>query len=274
MAVIYCRYMNELFTKLSEWKKNNIVLIVLGLLALFLAVQTLTSLAELRFIGSGVPATNTISVEGTGEAVAVPDIASISFSVFFEEDTVAKAQEKATALIGTALAYLDDQDIDEKDIKTNAYNVYPQYDYVQTACLPGVPCRGGEQVLRGYRVNQSVSVKIRDLDQVGTILGGLGEMNVQNISGPNFEIDDIDAVRAEAREAAIKEAKEKAKSLANDLGVRIVRVVGFWEDSGRYGYGGDYDIAFSSAVKAESAPEIPVGESEVISRVNITYEIR
>jgi len=274
MVVIYCRYMNELFTKLSEWKKNNIVLIVLGLLALFLAVQTLTSLVELRFIGSGVPATNTISVEGTGEAVAVPDIASISFSVFFEEETVAAAQAKATALVSSALEYLDDQDIDEKDITTNSYNVYPQYDYVQTACLPGVPCRGGEQVLRGYRVNQSVSVKIRDLDQVGTILGGLGEMNVQNISGPNFEIDDIAAVRAEAREAAIKEAQAKAKSLAKDLGVSLVRVVGFWEDNGRYGYGGDYDIAFSSAVKAESAPELPVGESEITSHVNITYEIR
>lgn len=267
--------MNEIMSTFAEGKKIKTTLfITLVLLALFLGTQALTSLAELRFIGSGVPATNTISVEGTGEAVAVPDVASVSFSVFFEEDTVAAAQEKATALVSTALAYLDDQDIDEKDIKTNSYNVYPQYDYIQTTCLPGVPCRGGEQVLRGYRVNQTVSVKIRDLNQVGIILGGLGEMNVQNISGPNFEIDDISAVQAEARESAIKEAQAKAKTLAKDLGVSLVRVVGFWEDNGRYGYDGEYDIARGSAIKAESAPEIPVGESEIISRVNITYEIR
>lgn len=266
--------MKEIFTKITQWKKDNVVLIVLGLLAAFLAVQTVTSLMELRFVGSGIPAMNTISVEGVGEAVAVPDVATVSFTVSFEEKTVAAAQEKATTLVNSALAYLDEQDIDEKDIKTNSYNVYPQYDYIQTSCLPGVPCRGGESVLRGYQVSQGVSVKIRDLEEVGIILGGLGEMNVQNISGPNFEIDDIEMVRAEAREEAIKSAKEKAQTLAKDLGVRIVRVVGFWEDNNRYG--GEYDIAYTNSVKAEgiSAPQIPVGESEITTRVNITYEIR
>ena len=266
--------MKEIFAKLTQWKKDNVVLIVLGLLAAFLAVQTITSLMELRFIGSGVHATNTISVEGVGEAVAVPDIGTISFTVSFEEETVAAAQEKATKLVNSALAYLDAQDIDEKDIKTNSYNVYPQYDYIQTTCLPGVPCRGGESVLRGYQVSQGVSVKIRDLEEVGTILGGLGEMNIQNINGPNFEIDDIEVVRAEAREEAIKEAKEKAQVLAKDLGVRIVRVVGFWEDNNRYG--GEYDVAFANSVKSEglSAPQIPVGESKITTRVNITYEIK
>lgn len=269
--------MNEIFTKVTEWKKNNIMLIVLGLLALFLAVQTLTSLAELRFIGSGVPATNTISVEGVGEAVAVPDIATISFRVSFKEDTVAAAQTKATGLVNKALAYLDEQDIDERDIKTNSYNVYPQYDYIQTTCIPGVPCRGGESVLSGYEVSQGVSVKVRDLEKVGMILGGLGEMNVQNINGPNFEIDDIDVVRAEAREEAIKEAKEKAKILAKDLGVRIVRVVGFWEDNGYYGGYPAYESASNVLGKGGDgfvAPDLPIGENEITTRVHITYEIR
>lgn len=248
----------------------------LGMLTLFLIVQVITGLAELRFVGSGIHAANTISVEGTGEAVAVPDIATVSFTVRFEEETVAAAQEKATTLMSSALSYLDEQDIDEKDIKTNSYNVYPQYDYIQTTCLPGVPCRGGEQVLRGYQVSQSVLVKIRDLEAVGTVLGGLGELGVQNISGPNFEIDDIDAVRAEAREEAIKEAKQKAKELAKDLNVRLVRVVNFWEDGG-YNYPYYEDMYFDGAYTAkggEFAPEIPVGENEISSRVNITYEIR
>tara|TARA_B100000745_G_scaffold254816_1_gene177407 strand:+ start:9126 stop:9929 length:804 start_codon:yes stop_codon:yes gene_type:complete len=267
--------MKEIFEKIVEYKKNNAVTAVFLLLAAFLAVQTLAGLMELRFIGSGVPATNTISVEGVGEAVAVPDIATISFTVSFEEDTVASAQSQTTELISSVLAHLDDQDIADKDIKTNSYNVYPQYDYLQTTCLPGVSCRGGEQVLSGYEVSQSVSVKIRDLDQVGVVLGGLGEMNVQNIHGPNFEIDDLDKIQAEAREEAIKEAKDKARTLAKDLGVSLVRVVGFWESSDRYGYP-MYEASFDGAyAKGGSAtPEIPVGESEITARVNITYEIR
>lgn len=269
--------MNEIFTKFMNWEKSNVAVTVLFLLAAFLAVQTLTGLAELRFIGSGVPATNTISVEGVGKAVAVPDIATISFTVQFKESTVAAAQAKATKLTNEVLAYLDDQDIDEKDIKTTSYNVYPQYDYMQTVCIPGVPCRGGESVLSGYQVQQSVSVKIRDLEEVGTILGGLGEMNVQNINGPNFEIDDLDTVKAEAREEAIKEAKDKAKVLAKELGVTLVRVVGFWEDNGGYGYPVMYESSYAKggdSMNAAPSPEIPVGESEISTRVNITYEIR
>lgn len=259
---------------LEDARIKNAVLGVLGILGMFLIVQVVTDLAELRFVGSGVPASNTISVEGTGEAVAIPDIATVYFTVSFEEPTVAAAQEQSTALTSSALEYLREQGIEEKDITTNSYNVYPQYDYVSTTCVPGVPCRGGSQELRGYEVSQRVSVKIRNLEQVGTVLGGLGEIGVQNISGPNFEIDDIDAVRAMAREEAIEEAREKARELARDLNVRLVRVVGFWEDSGSYGYP-RYDGAFAeNAALGGGTPEIPVGESEVSSRVNITYEIR
>ena len=267
--------MKEIFRKFIDGEKNNIVTAVLFLLAAFLAVQTLTGLAELRFVGSGIPAVNTISVEGVGEAVAVPDIATISFTIRFKEDTVAQAQEKTTVLVSSTLAYLDDQDIADKDIKTNSYNVYPQYNYFQTTCIPGVPCRGGESKLSGYEVSQSISVKIRDLDQVGAILGGLGEMNVQNINGPNFEIDDLEKIQADAREEAIKEAKSKAKVLARDLGVKLVRVVGFWEDNGYYGgykAQGAFDAVYAEG--SDFLPEIPVGENEITTRVNITYEIR
>lgn len=267
--------MNDNFVRmLEDARVKNAVLGVLGMLVIFLIVQVISGLAELRFVGSGVPASNTINVEGTGEAVAVPDIATLYFTVSFEENTVAAAQDKATELTNRALSYLKEQGIAEKDITTNSYNVYPQYDYISTSCLPGVPCRGGSQELRGYQVSQGVSVKVRNLDQVGAVLGGLGEVGVQNISGPNFEIDDLDAIRAMAREEAIKEAREKAKELARDLNVRLVRVVGFWEDSGRYGYDG-YNVAFAEEFgKGGGTPEIPVGESEITSRVNITYEIR
>lgn len=254
---------------------RSAVLGVLGVLTIFLIIISVKGLMELRFVGSGIPAMNTISVEGTGEALAVPDTATINYSVQVERNTVAAAQNEATEIANRSIEYLESQGIEEKDIKTTAYNVYPQYDYITESCIPGVPCRGGRQELRGYQVSQSISVKLSDTAQVGTILGGLGELGVQNISGPNFEVDDIDAVRAEAREEAIAEAREKAKMLAKDLNVRLVRVVGFWEDNNPYyyaenrayglegGYGGDMGV-----------PSIPVGENEVMSRVNIMYEIR
>lgn len=268
--------MNEqIQTMLQDSKVKGAILGVLGMLTIFLIVQTITSLSELRFVGAGVPATNTITVDGTGEAFAIPDIATVYFTVMFEESTVNAAQEKATERTNAAIAYLKEEGVEEKDIRTESYNVYPQYDYITTTCIPGVPCRGGEQQLRGYQVSQTVAVKVRSVENVGTILGGLGELNVQNISGPNFEIDDIDSIRAEAREQAVEEARAKAKALAKDLNVRLVRVVGFWEDTNPYGYpmyAESYDMALGKG--GMNAPEIPTGESKVTSRVNITYEIR
>lgn len=246
---------------------------VLVLLSLFLLGAALNSFAELRYVGSGIPATNTISVEATGKAFAVPDVATIYFTTQFEEDTVAQAQEKTTELTNKAIAYLKEQGIAEKDIQTQAYNVYPQYDFIQTTCVPGVPCRGGEQVLRGYQVSQRISVKVRDTQQAGTILGGLGEMGVQNISGPNFEVDDIDTVRAEAREEAIAEAQAKAKMLASELNVQLVRVVGFWENAGDHGYP-MFESVQGKGGDGRATPDIPAGENEITTRVNITYEIR
>jgi len=85
-------------------------------------------------------------------------------------------------------------------------------------------------------------------------------------------------LQAEARAAAIEDARMKAKALAKDLGVRLVRVTGFWENSGPY-Y--SYDVARSEsayglggATNAAPAPELPTGESEIVSRVSVTYEIR
>lgn len=264
------KYIEKLFD--NKVAKTS-VLAVLVLLALFLFVQTLQGFMQLRYVGSGIPPTNTISVEGTGEVFAVPDIARISFSVQFEAETVAAAQEQAATVSNEAVNYVQQQGVAEADIQTTGYNVYPQYTYVETACAPGVPCPRGERQLRGYEVEQRVSVKVRDTEQVGALLAGLGNIGVQNISGPNFTIDDPDAVQKEAREEAIAEAQEKARELAKELNVRLVRVVGFWENNDFYqpqyaesrslGMGGDMVV-----------PSIPPGENEIRSRVNITYEIR
>src|SRR3989344_4600242 len=109
----------------------------LSALAVFLLVLTISSLSEWRYIGTGVPATNTITVSGTGEVFAVPDTATFSVTVQEEAKEVQNAQEVATKKINDIIAYLKNEGIEEKDIKTTDYSVYPQYDYLQTICREG-----------------------------------------------------------------------------------------------------------------------------------------
>lgn len=252
----------------------------LGLLALFLLVQTVKSFKEYRYVGSGVTATNTITVNGAGEVFAVPDRATFTVTVREEGAEVAAAQDKATEKSNAIISYLKSSGVEEKDIKTINYNVNPKYEWEQKACVAGTYCEPGNQVLVGFEVWQMIEVKVQDPKKAGDLLTGVGSRGASEVSGLSFTIEDEDELKSKAREMAIAEAEEKAEALAKQLGVSLVRVVGFSEDSSGYPmpYYAKGGMAMDAAVSNESmrvpAPELPAGENKITSNVNVTYEIR
>lgn len=251
------------------------------LLAAFLLIQTIASLMGLRYVGAGIPAANTISVSGEGEAYAVPDLGEFTFSVVSKKATVKAAQDEVTAKANEITEYLKSAGIEAVDIKTVDYMVYPQYDYQQAVCPAGggreIYCPPtGKQILTGYEVRQTTQIKVRDTEKAGELLAGVGSRGATEVSGLQFTVDDPTAVQTEARDEAIGDAKEKAEKLADQLGVNLVRVTSFSENqngyrpamSMAYGKGGAEDAAL------QVAPEISVGQNKVTSNVTITYEIR
>jgi hypothetical protein len=90
--------------------------------------------------------------------------------------------------------------------------------------------------------------------------------------------DDIAKVKAEARAKAIADAQTKAKELARQLGVRIVRITSFYDSSDQpmyYGRGEGVSVDMMSAkVASPMAPQIPIGEDKIMSNVTISYEIK
>lgn len=251
-------------------KLAALFLFIASLLLGLMAVGSFQNLLEPR-----PPVGSMISVEGTGKVTAIPDVARITFAVFEEGTTASEAQEKASQKSNTALALLEGFGIDEKDIKTISYSVSPKYSRPQP-CFNGF-CPEYEQRITGFTTSQTIEVKVRDTAQSGDVLSALGTAGVSNLSGPSFTIDDPDALREQARAEAIKDARAKAKTLAKDLGVQLVRVTGFWENTGPYPYYAESAKAYGfggadSAVS--STPEIPAGENEIISTISVTYEIR
>ena len=249
--------------------------VTLGALALFLLIQAVSALKQFHFIGSGVTASNTISVSGTGDVFAVPDRATFTVSVHEEAKTVADAQDSATKKSNAIIEYLKGAGVDEKDIKTTNYSVNPKYEYSQAVCQPGY-CPPGKQTLTGFEVYQTVEVKVKDTKKAGDLLTGVGSKGASEVSGLSFTIEDEDALKAQARDKAISQAKGKADALAKQLGVQIVRVVGFSEDNNTPVYYGRAMAADSMSVGkgAAPAPELPTGENKITSNVSITYEIR
>ena len=250
--------------------------VVLVMLALFLAAQSIKTFKEFHYIGSGVTASNTITVSGSGDVFAVPDTGTFSVTVQEEAKDVATAQAAATKKSNDIIAYLKAQNVEEKDIKTTDYSVNPQYDYINGTCSSGY-CPPGKQTLRGYQVTQTLEVKVRDTKKAGDLLSGVGGKGASQVSGLSFTTDDPDALQAEARSKAITDAKTKADELAKELGVKIVRVVGFNEDGGGRPiyYAKNMAVGMGGAMdSAAPAPELPVGQNKITSNVSVTYEIR
>lgn len=242
----------------------------LTLLAIFLFAQTWATFDQMGHIDTASVAT--ISVTGIGKASAAPTIATISFSVQENASTVAAAQDAATKRTDAALAAVKKLGVADVDIKTNGYNVSPQYQ--TKPCAPGSYCPQDTTKITGYQVSQSVEVKVRDTSKAGTVLGALGTAGVQNISGPNFAVDDTTAVEAEARGKAIADAHTKAEALAKQLGVHLGRVVNFSENgNGPVPYFAQAKSA-GMATDAAVAPTLPTGQNETDANVTVVYEIK
>lgn len=262
--------------KINLYRSISLLAILVSVLVV---AKVVTEVKEYRFIGGGVSATNTISVSGEGEVMATPDIATITFSVRESAESVSSAQNKVSKKSKIVIDAVKKVGIAEKDIKTQNYSSYPKYEWRESSasCL-GLNCspsRPGKQVIVGYEVSQSVTLTVRNLEIANNVVSALGQSEVSDMYGPNFAIDNEDGLKAEARKQAIDKARAKAKVLADDLGVTLVRVVSFSEGQNYPMY--DRVMTMSASMgKAESAPapELPQGEQKITSSVTVTYEIR
>lgn len=268
---------NQIFGEEGAKRVSKWTVSVLFFLSLFLVVQIFTVLKKLPNAGNEVYPQSTISVSGSGEAYAIPDIATFNFTVTELGGTVKEAQEKADVKINKSLSAVRESGVEDKDIKTTGYNVYPKYEWSQPACIT-YPCPSGRNILTGYEVSQSITVKVRDTEKAGDLVTRVGAAGVSNISGIEFTVDNRDEFVAKAREEAIAEAKEKAKVLAKQLGVRLGKVM-YYNESGNYpiyGYAdgkGGAEMSVS-AVAPRMAAELPTGETKITSDISITYEIK
>ena len=244
---------------------------VATILSLFLLAETIVLVGN--FGRSGAPATDTITVNGDGKAMLAPDVARVSFTITNTAVSVSAAQEATTKQANAALEFVQGQGIADTDVRTVSYNISPQYSY-PNPCQSGAlcPAYSGTPKITGYQVSESVQVTIRSLSTVGAFLAGLGDLQVQNVSGPDFALDDSTAGYDAARADAIAKAKTQADQLAKQLGVHLGKIVSFSESSG--GYPSPLYGMGAAEMKVSSTPNVPAGENTYNASVSITYEIR
>lgn len=230
--------------------------ITLAILSLFLIAMT-------NQIVNTTKTANTMSFSGEGKVLAKPDIAVISMSIVTERVTSKDAQYDNSKKSKAATDFLKEQGIEDKDIKTTGYNIYPQYSYRQNY----------SPEIKGYQVNQTMEAKVRDLDKVSGILSGIVSAGINQVNDLSFQIDDPDSLKSEARAKAIENAKRKAEELEKQLGVRLGRIVNFSESIGGFPEPIFYEKAITGGIDGDG-PILPIGGNEVVVNVTIIYQIK
>ena len=215
--------------------------------------------------GESLAPSRVFTVSADGKVTVEPDIAKISFSVVSRGSNPEVVAETNNKKMNAAIDFIKSQGLDAKDVKTTQYNLNPVYVYDE---------KTRASYISGYELTQTVLVKIRDLNKVGKILGGLPDRGINQIGQISFEVDEPEKYLAEARNKAFEKAKEKARQMAQENGVDLGRVINFSEyQGGPIPYYETLGRGGGDAVKA-TVPSIEPGTQEVTVQVSVTYEIK
>lgn len=218
-----------------------------------------------------------ITVTGEGKIAAKPDLAIFMAGVVTEAARVKEAQSENTRRSNAMLEFLKQKGLEEKDIKTVGYSIFPQYKYndakpcILESCPPPRPPK-----IVSYQVRHTLEIRVRGLDKTDELLDGVVSNGANEVGSVNFSVEDKEKIKVEARKKAIATAKEKARVLAKDLSVRLGKITNFSESDGEFPI---YARSFEALERSRGgvsapAPRVETGEQEVRSTVTITYEFK
>ncbi|OGZ33989.1 MAG: hypothetical protein A2Y98_00800 [Candidatus Portnoybacteria bacterium RBG_19FT_COMBO_36_7] len=239
--------------------------VLIVIVAVFMIFAAMNEYKKGGYIGLDVKEKNSITISGEGKIFATPDIGVVDLGVVSEANTVAAAQKDNVTKMNKITQAMKDLGVEEKDLKTTNYNISLRYQYNNYY---------NRSDIIGYEVNQTLEVKIRDLDKVGDIIAKAAELGANQVGSLAFTFDDPEKLNQDARIKAIANAKEKADTLSSSLGVKLVRIINFSESS--YIPPTPYysEKALGIGGGGASTPDIQTGQNEVTSSVTIVYEIQ
>jgi len=222
-----------------------------------------------------------IAVTGNGKASAAPDLAVLSMGVEAFAGSVAEARDQAADAMDQVVKVLLTSGIAEKDIQTRHFNISPRYTSREIdRCLGpnGTNCfKDREQVIIGYRVTNQLSVQVRDLDAVGSLIDGVTAAggDLIRFQGVSFSIEDTKVLEIEARAAAADDLMAKARQIADLTGVALGKPVFIAEVSRSAPKPlAMADRAFLAAPAAAVETPILTGEQDVVITLQALFAIQ
>lgn len=203
-----------------------------------------------------------ISVTGQGQATAAPDIAMISVGVQSTTKTAADAISANSDIMDRVFKAVIDQGIKRKDMQTSQFSVGPVWQ--DRRKTPNEPPK-----ITGFQVNNILSIKVRDISAVGTVIDTLSRAGANRFNGISFQIGNPAPLLDQARQDAVKDARRKAELMAAAAGVKLGPVLSI-SDAQRQRGGGP--VAMEMAAMSRSAP-IAKGELSLSVQAYLVFGI-
>ena len=205
-----------------------------------------------------------ISVNGSGSVSVPPDIARIDVGIEVTAESVAEARERAAEAMAAVMDSLEDNGVDDADVRTRFLNIYPQYNYRNEEAPE----------ITGFTVNNQVTVTVREIDSATDVLDGAIEAggDAVRVNGISFTVEEPEDFLDEARADAIANARKRAETLADAAGVNLGAVRTISESTS---FGGERffaESAFDGAAGGAPSPISP-GEQELTVNVSVVYEV-
>lgn len=231
-------------------------------------MRHLFALAPLALVaGLALPAyAGTISIDGMGEVRAAPDMATITSGVTTQGATAREALDANTAAMATLVAALKEAGITPRDIQTSGFSVNPDYVYSDERDANGYT---RPPKINGYQVMNTVTVAVRDLKTLGSILDKSVTVGANTINGVSFSVADPSELFNEARRAAFADARDKAELYAAAADSALDDLVSISESQS---FNSPQPMPMYS-MRAEAAPApVPVEAGELSFSINVTVQ--
>jgi len=204
-----------------------------------------------------------ISLSGHGEVRATPDLADVTSGVVTQGATAAEALAANSKAMTDLFAALKESGIEDRDVQTSNFSVQPRYDFSNNQAPKMV----------GYDVSNNVTVTLRKVDTLGTLLDRMVQSGSNQISGISFDVSKPEDAMDEARKLATEDATRKAKVYAKAMGIELGNVMQVSEGSAAQP---PMPMVRSTMMKADAAPPVPMaaGEQTLAVDVNVIWEIK
>jgi uncharacterized protein YggE len=158
--------------------------------------------------------------------------------------------------------------IESRDLQTSGFTVEPRYSQPPRNWNGTDPF---EPKIVGYTVRNQITVRVRQLDQVGAMLDQVITLGANTVSGPTFTVADASEFEDQARRAAVRDAMEKAELYSEAAGVTLGPIFRIEENVAQW----PQPVPMAAMARQEAADaSVPIESGELTFQAQVSISWR